>query len=139
MTAGVVFRLSSTSAVCWPSVGAGRRISIGVLRGRNWKPGVVTEPATGCSIGWKNARAARWSLSTMSRALRIGPLGTRWSMNTWSRSCLVCCDSHASTSASVSAWYSFAMARRLRKRGSFDHSGWPMASTKRIHCWICGA
>src|SRR5262249_22695978 len=41
---------ASTSAVCWPRHGAGRRISHGVAEKWYGAPGIVTSPATGCAI-----------------------------------------------------------------------------------------
>src|SRR5262249_37514081 len=68
---------ASTSAVCCPSVGAGRRSAHGVAEKRYGAPGMVTRPATGWSMVAKKPRAFKCGEASRSPMVDTGANGTR--------------------------------------------------------------
>ena len=63
----------STSFVCLPSRGAGRRSSQPPVSSRNGRPGRVTRPSSGCSMLAQKPRPRKCSSSNRSCMLKSGP------------------------------------------------------------------
>src|SRR5581483_5107520 len=125
-------RSRSTSSVCSPTRGAGRRTDPGVSLNTTGGATMRTRPATGCSHSTIARRAATCGCSSTSSIVLIAPMGMPAGRRIASHSSYVF-PRNASCSASISVARFALRAAFVTYRGSSTRCASPTSGQKRFH------